>query len=89
MFLILDKNVNKAELVKIIRSLVAFIVDDGKVFVKDEFKEAYIKQYLFALSKSMNDENNFINVNTLWETMEKDILNYTKIEQNKNTTNHG
>ncbi|WP_299246959.1 hypothetical protein [uncultured Lacinutrix sp.] len=85
----LDKNINKTELTKIIRTLIAFIIVDGKTFVADEQKEAYIKQYIFTLSKSLNGTNNFINVNTLWETMEKDILNFTKIEANTNTTNHG
>jgi len=71
--LVLDENITKAELIKIIRSLIAFIVIDGKDYVKEELLESFIKQYLFTLSKSMNGGNNFVNVNTLWKSIEKDI----------------
>jgi len=76
------KNVTKVELAKIIRSLISFIVLDGKDLVKDELKEIYIKKYLFTLSKSLNGENKFINVNTIWKLVEKDVSILLNEEQN-------
>jgi len=79
--LILDENINKVELVKIIRSLISFIVIDGKDFVKEEQKEAYIKKYLYKLSKSMNGANDYVNVNTIWKIVEKDTLSLIEKEK--------
>jgi len=54
--LILDKDISKAELIKIIRSLMSFIVIEGKGFVSGKQKETYIKQYLYTLTKAKEEE---------------------------------
>lgn len=82
----IDKDTNKVELVKIIRYLISFIVIDGKDYIKDELKEDYIKQYLLILSKSMNGVSNYVNINTLYRTIEKDVLLHLKNEQTKKTS---
>ncbi len=78
----LDKNINKVELVKIVRSLVAFIVIDSKDYIGDELMEDYIKNYLQVLSKSMNGANDFVNTSNLWKTVENDILLIIKQSNN-------
>lgn len=71
----LDKEIDKAELVKIIRSLIVFIVRDGKGFVNEEQMEAYVKQYLLTLSKSMNGINDFVSMNSIWAIVKNDLSN--------------
>lgn len=65
----------------------AFIVIDGKDFVKTELKEAYIKQYLYTFSKSLNGANDFVNANTLWKVVEKDVLKLIKKEKTNKAQN--
>ncbi len=43
-----------ADLVVLIRNLIRFIVVEGKEFVNDEDKEAYINQYMNVLISNIN-----------------------------------
>lgn len=69
----LNTSTDNTELSKIIKSLISFIVIDSKDFIKEEAQEAYIKKYIYTLTKSMNGANNFVNVNTLWKAVKNDI----------------
>ncbi|MGB6268187.1 MAG: hypothetical protein WBF67_04180 [Olleya sp.] len=68
----LDQDINKEELVKIIRSLVSFIVLESKTYISEDLKETYIKHYIQTLTKSMNGIHDFVNANNIWKSVEQD-----------------
>lgn len=82
----LDQDINKEELVKIIRSLVSFIVLESKTYISEDLKEIYIKHYIQILTKSMNGIHDFVNANNIWESVEKDI---TLLIKNLDVNKHG
>ncbi len=70
----LQKDLNTIELTRIIRSLMHFIVIDGKNFVNETEKKAYIKSYLYTFTKSINGMNDFVNMKVIHDQIEKDII---------------
>lgn len=71
----LNETVDHVELSKIIKSLISFIVVDGKKFVTEENRAKYTTEYIYTLTKSMNGDNNFVNFNHIKDVIEQDISN--------------
>jgi len=69
----IDKNIEKTELVKIVRSLIT----------NKDLKDKYIKKYLITLSKAMNGQNGFVNVDYLSKIVEKDATYILEKEARK------
>lgn len=69
----IQKDIKTIELTRIIRSLMHFIVIEGKKFVSEDEKKAYIKSYLYTLSKSINGMNDYVNMKFIHDQIEKDI----------------
>lgn len=69
----LDSNKNSAELARIIRTLIKFIVIDGAKHVKEKDKASYIQQYIFTLSKSINGHTSIVDMNKISQQIEKDL----------------
>jgi len=67
-------NKEKDELIKIVRSLISFIVIDGKELINEDLKNEYVKKYIFRLSKSMNGINEFVDLNVIQKQIEKDLI---------------
>lgn len=70
----LPQNLNSIELTKIIRSLMQFIVIDGRKFIDEKKKKEYIKSYIYTFSKSINGMNDFVNMKMIHDQIEKDIM---------------
>jgi hypothetical protein len=65
--------ITKYELTEIIRTLVSFIIVDGKKFVNENDKKEYISKYLFTLSTAMNGIPSFVDMNKVARIIEEDI----------------
>jgi len=76
----LDNHIPPKQLVTIIRSLLSFIIIDGKKLIDHEHRQEYVKRYLYTLSKAMNGVNPLINMNELIAQIEQDIAQYAKKE---------
>lgn len=70
----LQKDIKTIELTRIIRSLMHFIVIEGKDFVNEKDKKAYIKSYLYTFTKSINGMNDFVNMKMIHDQIEDDII---------------
>lgn len=70
----LQKDIKTIELTRIIRSLMHFIVIEGKDFVSEKDKKAYIKSYLYTFTKSINGMNDFVNMKVIHDQIEDDII---------------
>jgi hypothetical protein len=68
-----DINKNSAELSLIIRSLIKFIVIDGKQYVNEEKQIPYIQKYIYTLSKSINGHTSIVDMNKISRQIEKDL----------------
>lgn len=64
---------NNAELSMIIKSLIKFIVIDGKEHVKKEEQLQYIRKYVYTLTKSVNGHSSMVNMRKLNKQIEKDL----------------
>ena len=71
----MEDTLDISEVRLIIRNLITFIVIEGKEYVNDEQKQAYISGYLLVLVKTINliDEKERVSV---VETIAKDISEY-------------
>ncbi len=68
------ENLQTVELTNIIRSLLHFIVIDGKNHIdKNINKEKYIKNYLYILSKSINGDSSIVNMKVIHDQIEEDL----------------
>jgi len=72
-----DANKNSAELSRIIRSLIKFIVIDGQQHVKKEEQILYIQKYIYTLSKSINGHTSIVDMNKISQQIEKDLKRIT------------
>jgi len=72
-----DANKNSAELSRIIRSLIKFIVIDGQQHVKKEEQILYIQKYIYSLSKSINGHTSIVDMNKISQQIEKDLKRIT------------
>ena len=76
----IDHQIPPKQLVTIIRSLLSFIIIDGKKFIDPKHEQAYIQKYLYKLSTSVNGISQITDMNKLMAQIEKDIAQYSKNE---------
>ena len=73
----IDPHKNSAELSRIIRTLIKFIVIDGQQHVKKEEQIPYIQKYIYTLSKSINGHTSIVDMNKISQQIEKDLKRLT------------
>lgn len=73
----LSTDKNNAELSRIVKSLIKFIVIDGKEHVKKEDQVLYIRKYIYTLTKSVNGESSMVNMKQLSQQIENDLRKLT------------
>jgi len=69
----IDSTSNSRELIKVVRSLMRFIVIESKGYVDRDKSQEYIKHYLFALTKATNGVSNYVNMEKVKEQILVDI----------------
>ena len=69
---LMDPNNHKGpqELIKVVRSLLRFIILESKEHIELSKREEYVKNYLFTLSKATNGLNNYVDM----DKVKKQIL---------------
>lgn len=73
----LSTDKNNAELSMIIKSLIKFIVIDGKQHVKKEEQLPYIRKYIYTLTKAVNGHSSMVNMQNLSKQIENDLRRLT------------
>ena len=69
------EGLHTVELTNIIRSLLKFIVIESKDYIVEETaRKEYIKSYLYLISKSINDASPTINMQTIHDQIEEDLI---------------
>ena len=69
------EDLQKVELINIVRSLLKFVVIESKTFfVEDADKKEYIKGYLYMISKSLNGASPIINMQSIHDQIEEDLF---------------
>jgi len=81
----IDHQIPPKQLVTIIRSLLSFIIIDGKMFIDPKHEQAYIQKYLYKLSTSMNGISQITDMNKLMAQIEFDIAQYAQDDSIKKT----
>jgi len=74
----ISEKISPMELANVIRSLISFIVMEGKEMVEESKKDEYIKHYLYHLSRSMNGVTEIVDIDAVSKVIEKDIKKHYK-----------
>jgi hypothetical protein len=75
---VLDPSNGSKELIKVVRSLLNFIVLEGKEHVEQNKREEYVKKYLFTLTKATNGLSNYVDMDKVKKQILIDINNSFK-----------